>query len=65
MIIYRYGMRLRGFSPFCQPMQGLREVKEGFGRYWNVLEYRRKLTAAEMRDYELDELGEEDEEETD
>ena len=52
---YRYGMRLRGFAPGCQPREGLvcRE-DDPKGRYWDVLVYDRKLTEAEQRSYELD-----------
>ena len=60
-----YGMRLRGFSPGCQPMSGLvrcmdSEDKKSFltaERYHDVLLYSRQLTAEECRDYELDFLG--------
>lgn len=52
---YRYGMRLRGFSPGCQPMRGLVErVDDPTGRYHDVLIYDRELTEQEVRDYELD-----------
>ena len=54
---YRYGMRLRGFSPGCQPMNGLdHEEDDTTGRYYNILVYNRKLTEEEVRDYELDSL---------
>ena len=54
---YRYGMRLRGFSPGCQPMNGLDHVEDDTtGRYYNILVYNRKLTEEEVRDYELDSL---------
>lgn len=61
---YKYGMRLRGFAPGCQPMEGLVEAQEGRcvgdsrRRYHNILLYNRKLTAEEIRDYELDNLNE-------
>lgn len=57
---YRYGMRLRGFSPFCQPKDGLigRE-DDTTGRYHDVILYNRQLTAEELSDYELDVLPEE------
>lgn len=58
MAEYKYGMRLRGFAPMCQPMNGLVEALEGNGRYHNILLYNRKLTADELRDYELDDLNE-------
>lgn len=54
---YTYGMRLRGFSPGCQPMNGLVERRDDTtGKYYDILEYNRKLTEKEIRDYELDEL---------
>lgn len=56
--LHRYGMRLRGFSPGCQPTQGFysREDDET-GRYWDVLTYTRELAPEEVRAYELDPLG--------
>lgn len=61
MVVYEYGMRLRGFAPGCQPMEGLVsahyvEYPRGYGKrkYWSVLTYDRKLTEKEMQDYELD-----------
>lgn len=61
---YRYGMRLRGFSIGCQPMNGLIEcidenVEENGRKYWSRLLYDRRLTDAELEAYELDYLGEE------
>lgn len=56
---YWYGMRLRGFSPGCQPMKGLVGTMEGIGRYHCVLIYNRELTDEEIRDYELDRISEE------
>lgn len=54
---YRYGMRLRGFSIGCQPMQGLDHAEDDpTGRYYNILVYNRPLTEQETKDYELDEL---------
>jgi len=57
---YRYGMRLRGFSIGCQPMEGLIEARDDIikGRYHNLLIYDRKLTDEEIEEYELDYLGE-------
>ena len=53
--IYLYGMRLRGFSPGCQPMEGLLgRVEDNTAMYHDVLAYNRPLTEKEMRDYELD-----------
>ena len=61
---YKYGMRLRGFSPGAQPMEGLLYAEDGsdkvsvYGRmYPNILVYNRRLSEQELRDYELDYLG--------
>lgn len=57
--MFKYGMRLRGFSIGCQPMKGLLFVRnDPDGRYHDILIYERKLTDEELRDYELDFLGE-------
>lgn len=54
---YKYGMRLRGFSPGCQPMKGLEMAYEPKDkRYYNILVYSRELTEQELADYELDEI---------
>lgn len=57
---YKYGMRLRGFSPGCQPMEGLIERRDDIINrgYHDILIYDRKLTDKEVADYELDYLGE-------
>ena len=57
--VYTYGMRLRGFSPGCQPMNGLLFTSnDPTGRYHDLLIYDRKLDESEMSDYELDYIGE-------
>ena len=56
--LYKYGMRLRGFSPMCQPMSGLAVAEDGDSKYHNYLYYERKLTNKEVEDYELDFIGE-------
>lgn len=54
---YKYGMRLRGFSPGCQPMNGLIDrIDSPDPKWYDVLIYNRRLTAKELRDYELDEI---------
>ena len=64
MAEYKYGMRLRGFAPGCQPMDGLVEAQEGrcMGdsrrRYHSILVYNRRLTEDEINGYELDDLNE-------
>ena len=61
---YFYGMRLRGFSPGCQPKEGLvglaseEDVKRFHGeKYHDVIVYSRELTETERCDYELDLIG--------
>lgn len=54
-MIAKYGMRLRGFSPFCQPKEGLvRREDDPTGKYYDIIVYNRELTEKEIRDYELD-----------
>lgn len=53
----KYGMRLRGFAPMCQPMEGLiRAEEDESGKYWNVLVYDRELSDEEIREYELEKI---------
>ena len=54
---YKYGMRLRGFSPGCQPMDGFVERLDSRD-YWDELVYNRKLTDKEVRCYDLEYIGE-------
>lgn len=58
-MIYKYGMRLRGFSLGCQPKDGfiVRE-DDPSGRYYDILVYERPLTMEEIMNYELDYLKE-------
>ncbi len=54
-MMYKYGMRLRGFAPGCQPREGLEMAYEPKDRrYYSILVYSRKLTEKEISDYELD-----------
>lgn len=54
---YLYGMRLRGFSIGCQPMNGLVERRDDVsGLYHDILVYDRELTNKEIYDYELDRI---------
>lgn len=56
--MYKYGMRLRGFAPFCQPMNGFVKAEEDInGKYHNILFYDRMLSDTELKEYELDYLG--------
>lgn len=63
-MLYIYGMRLRGFSPSCQPMEGLVDhfVDITF-KYYDILVYNRKLSEDELDQYELDYIGDMIEEE--
>lgn len=57
--MYKYGMRLRGFSISTQPKAGFYERQDDHtGKYWDILIYDRKLTDKEVQEYELDYLGE-------
>lgn len=51
---YFYGMRLRGFSPGAQPKGVIERLDDPTGKYYDILVYDRRLTDAEIRDYELD-----------
>ena len=59
-LIYAYGMRLRGFSPGCQPMDGyfskFSEDAVSATEYHDILLYTRKLTEKECEEYELNEI---------
>lgn len=59
-IEYEYGMRLRGYGVGCQPKKGLVgfSYSDKQNKYYNYLYYDRKLSDAEMKQYELDFLGE-------
>ena len=58
VVAFKYGMRLRGFSPGCQPTKGLKDVRDDkSGKYYDILYYARKLTDKETACYELDYLG--------
>ncbi|MBQ9632943.1 MAG: hypothetical protein IJV04_08555 [Lachnospiraceae bacterium] len=55
---YAYGMRLRGFSIGCQPMEGFCERRDDSeGRYHDIIVYDRPLSDREISDYELDFIG--------
>ena len=54
---FKYGMRLRGFSPGCQPMNGfLRREDDTTGKYHDILVYDRQLNELGVYAYSLDEL---------
>lgn len=55
---YKYGMRLRGFAPMCQPKEGfLRREDDNMGDYYDIIVYDRRLTERDLHDYELDDLN--------
>ena len=54
---YRYGMRLRGFSPGCQPKEGLVGREDGGMKYHDIVVYSRPLSDRELDDYEMDDLN--------
>ena len=53
---YKYGMRLRGYSPGAQPKGVLRREDDTSGKYHDIIVYDRQLSADEIASYELDEL---------
>lgn len=54
---FKYGIRLRGFSPGCQPKGVMRREDDPTGKYWDIIIYDRELTRRELVDYELDNLN--------
>ena len=55
---YKYGMRLRGFAPLCQPKYGfLRREDSSDDRYWDIIVYNRELDEDEMKHYDLDRVA--------
>lgn len=53
--MFKYGMRLRGFSIGCQPMKGFIERQDDeSGKYYDILLYDRPLKDKELKEYELD-----------
>lgn len=57
-LYFSYGMRLRGFSPGCQPMNGFVDRRDDTaGRYHDILVYDRRLSDDELKNYELDFIG--------
>lgn len=53
---FYYGMRLRGYSPGCQPKGVLRREDDTTGKYHDIIVYDRQLSADDIRDYELEEI---------
>lgn len=60
--IFKYGMRARGIAPMCQPKDIYDWADDDTSSgYYSFLWYKRKLTNEELREYELDFLGVEEE----
>ena len=57
-VVYYYGMKYRGFSIACQPMEGLIERQDDWtGKYHDILVYGRELNRTELECYELEFIG--------
>ena len=55
---YVYGMRLRGFSIGCQPMDGFIERRDSVAdNFYDIIVYSRLLTEQELKDYDLTFIG--------
>ena len=55
---YKYGMRLRGFGPGCQPGPGLiRRENANTKKYYDIIVYGRQLSESECDQYSLDDLS--------
>ena len=51
---YFYGMRLRGFSPGCQPMDGfIKRADASSDKYYDVIVYEKPLKKADIEHYSL------------
>ena len=58
-MMYKYGMRARGFAPWCQPTKAIvMAKKDESGRDHNILFYSEPLTQKQLEEFELDYLGE-------
>ena len=58
-MMYKYGMRARGFAPWCQPTKALVMGKDDeSGQYHSILFYSEPLTQQQLEEFELDYLGE-------
>lgn len=60
MTLYRYGMKHRGVSVGAQPKGFLffEDMDKDWCGYYSYVFYDRKLTPQELRDYEIEYLGE-------
>ncbi len=59
--IYIYGMMYRGYSPGCQPLNGLIDRKsDPTETYYDILFYDRRLSDDEIENYELEYIRKEE-----
>lgn len=57
-LVYKYGMRVRGYSIGTQPKDGFLEREDDpLNEYHDVIVYSRPLSDKERLDYDLDYLG--------
>lgn len=57
-MLYKYGMRSRGYSWGGQPMDGLAYYEDSDSKeYHCYLIYRRKLTDKELLEFDMDFIG--------
>ena len=56
--MHKYGMRLRGYSPGCQPQGVDHREDDPSGKYWDILFYKEQLPESDLYNYDLDYLGE-------
>ena len=55
-MIYSYGMRLRGFSIGCQPMEGF-VGRTDSDKFWDIIHYDHELSKEYVKHYSLTPLG--------
>ena len=56
--MFKYGMRIRGFSIGAQPSGVVRREDDPTGKFWDIISYNRELTADEIRHYSLTPIAE-------
>ena len=56
--VYKYGMISRGFAIGCQPLKGIvYSESDPDGLYFDILVYSRQLSKEEIKEYELEYIG--------
>ena len=60
--MYKYGMRLRPVGVGCQPsrFRKYEDVNKNQTGYWSYVWYMYKLTDEQLKQYEMDYLGEDE-----